>query len=418
MLLLITCCLVGCSGCDSKFINPRISLWQQDKIPYGTWYAYNSLFTYFPEADDIYVLKELPAHGIGQSSADWEELIQTEDSTLQENAIGMEDSTKSESIQPALYIIISPRFLPTDTEKEDLLRFVRNGNHLVIAAIDFDVFFLDSLGVQKVYDQPTISSPDTVLFTLRASTHDKYQTYGYPGEKIPYHFTVDSSSGWEILGTVQSGAPNCIRMQLDAGSITLHANPLQLTNFFLLHKNNHRYWSNLLSGLPDNYSSIMWDDYFRSPRNETANFSSLGVFMKYPSLKWTLYTVLLLLAFLLFSEMKRRRKIIPILTPPENSSLDFVKTIGRLYYQHKDNSDLAIKMEAHLMEFIRQHYHIQGKLPEDQLVKQLSLKSGVAPELLNSLFYEFRMIEEHGAVSDEDLMRMNDLIEQFHIKRS
>jgi hypothetical protein len=140
--------------------------------------------------------------------------------------------------------------------------------------------------------------------------------------------------------------------------------------------------------------------------------------MKYPSLKWTLYTVLLLLAFLLFSEMKRRRKIIPILTPPENSSLDFVKTIGRLYYQHKDNSDLAIKMEAHLMEFIRQHYHIQGNLPEDQLVRQVSLKSGVAPELLNSLFYEFRMIEEHGAVSDEDLMRMNDLIEQFHIKRS
>jgi hypothetical protein len=140
--------------------------------------------------------------------------------------------------------------------------------------------------------------------------------------------------------------------------------------------------------------------------------------MKYPSLKWALYTILLLLAVLLFSEMKRRRKVIPVLTPPENSSLDFVTTIGRLYYQHKDNSDLARKMEAHLLEFIRQHYHIQGNLAGDQLVRQLSLKSGVGQELLDSLFYEFRMIEEHGAVSDEDLLRMNDLIEQFHIKRS
>jgi hypothetical protein len=406
MLLLITCCLVGCAGCDSKFINPRISLWHQDKIPYGTWYAYNSLFTYFPEAEDIFIIKESPDIGIGGSSVDWEESTETNDSAV------------TEDLLPELYLVVSPRFLPTDAEKEDLLRFVRKGNHLVIAALDFDGSFLDSLGVQRVYDQPMISSPDTVLYTLRASALETYQTYGYPGEIIPYHFTVDSSLGWEILGTVQTGAPNCIRMQLDSGSITLHSNPLQLTNFFLLHKNNHRYWSDLLSGLPRSYSFIWWDDYFRTPKTETDNFSSMGVFMKYPALKWALYTILLLLVVLLFSEIKRRRKIIPVLTPPENSSLDFVKTIGRLYYQHKDNSDLAIKMEAHLMEFIRQHYHIQGNLPEDQLVRQLSLKSGVAPELLNSLFYEFRMIEEHGAVSDEDLLRMNDLIEQFHIKRS
>ncbi|MCF1713487.1 DUF4350 domain-containing protein [Flavihumibacter sp. RY-1] len=406
MLLLITCCLVGCAGCDSKFINPRISLWHQDKIPYGTWYAYNSLFTYFPEAEDIFIIKESPAVGIGGSSVDWEESTETNDSTV------------TEELQPELYLVVSPRFLPTDAEKEDLLRFVRKGNHLVIAAIEFDDSFLDSIGVQKVYGQPMISSTDTVLYTLRASVLDTYQTYGYPGEIIPYHFTVDTSSGWEVLGTVQSGAPNCIRMQLDSGSITLHSNPLQLTNFFLLHKDNHRYWSDLLSGLPHSYSFIWWDDYFRTPKTETDNFSSMGVFMKYPALKWALYTILLLLVVLLFSEIKRRRKIIPVLTPPENSSLDFVKTIGRLYYQHKDNSDLAIKMETHLMEFIRQHYHIQGNLPEDQLVRQLSLKSGVASELLTSLFYEFRMIEEHGTVSDEDLLRMNDLIEQFHIKRS
>jgi len=406
LLLLITCCLVGCAGCDSKFINPRISLWQQDKIPYGTWYAYNSLFTYFPEAEDIFLIKESPALGIGGSSVDWEDPAESN------------YSTETEDLLPELYVVVSPRFLPTDAEKEDLLRFVRKGNHLVIASLEYDNSFLDSLGVQIVYDQPVISSADTILYMLRTSALDTYQTYGYPGEKIPYHFTVDSSSGWEILGTIQSGAPNCIRMRLDSGTITLHSNPLQLTNFFLLHKDNHRYWSDLLSGLSHSYSFIWWDDYFRTPKTDTNNFSSLGVFMKYPALKWALYTILFLLGILLFSEMKRRRKIIPVLTPPENSSLDFVKTIGRLYYQHKDNSDLAIKMETHLMEFIRQHYHIQGNLPEDQLVRQLSLKSGVAPALLTSLFYEFRMIEEHGTVSDEDLLRMNDLIEQFHIKRS
>lgn len=412
VLLLMTCCLAGCTGCDSKFINPRISLWYQDKIPYGTWYAYTSLVSFFPEAADVNVLKESPAHFIGRSSTDLDEIIATEDS------MATEVSTSAEDLLPELYIIVSPRFLPTNIEKEELLRFVRKGNHLVIAALEFDTFFLDSLGVEKLYDPTIISTPDTILYSLRSSDSDTYQTYGYPGEHNPGYFKIPNSAGWEVLGTVQSGAPNCIRRQLDSGSVTLHANPLQLTNFFLLHKNNHRYWSALLSALPNNYSSVWWDDYFRSPRNETNNFSGLGVFMKYPSLKWALYTIVLLLAVLLFSEMKRRRKIIPVLTPPANSSLDFVKTIGRLYYQYKDNRDLAGKMQAHLMEFIRQQYHIQSHLPEEQLIRQLSLKSGVEPELLKSLFYEFHLIDAQGVVSDKELMRMHDLIEQFHIKRS
>ena len=400
ILLLITCCMVGCSGCDTKFINPRMSLWYQDKIPYGTWYAYTSLSTYFPKAREISVLKESPVYNIGQYYQE------------------AEDSSEAQIPLPELYIIVSPRFLPTEDEKNELLGFVKKGNHLVIAAMQLDDSFLDSLGVENVYYQPGTAQVDTALYTFRSSALERYQTYGYPGETMSRYFKMDKNSGWETLGTLSSGAPNCIRLQIDSGTITLHANPLQLTNFFLLHKNNHRYWSDLLSELPRAYALIWWDNYFRSPRNETDNFSSLGVFMKYPSLKWALYTILLLLAVLLFSEMKRRRKVIPVLTPPENSSLDFVTTIGRLYYQHKDNSDLARKMEAHLLEFIRQHYHIQGNLAGDQLVRQLSLKSGVGQELLDSLFYEFRMIEEHGAVSDEDLLRMNDLIEQFHIKRS
>jgi hypothetical protein len=140
--------------------------------------------------------------------------------------------------------------------------------------------------------------------------------------------------------------------------------------------------------------------------------------MNYPSLKWALYTIVLMLLLLLFSEVKRRRKIIPVVHPPVNSSLDFVQTIGRLYYQHKDNADLARKIEMHFMEFIRQHYQLYSNQADDQLVRQLSLKSGVDAAVLESLFYEFRMIDEHGTVADEDLLRMNDLIEEFHIKRS
>ena len=401
----VTGCLL-LVACTSKTINPRVSLWYQDKIPYGTWFAYNSLYSLFPEVEEISLQQESPDYAMNLDPMEWED------------SNDVEDSTEAEVLLPELYIVISTKFLPSKTEKEKLLQYARRGNHLVISSLQLDESFLDTLGVEEAYVQYTQSYEDTTLYTLRTTDSATYQLFGYPGEQMFSHFTFNDSSGWKILGTNQYGAPNCIRKQMDSGSITLHANPLQFSNFFLLHKKNYRYWSELLTGLPHAYSGILWDDYFRLATPPKENFSSLGVFMNYPSLKWALYTILLMLLLLLFSEVKRRRKIIPVVHPPVNSSLDFVQTIGRLYYQHKDNADLARKIEMHFMEFIRQHYHLYSNQADDQLVRQLSLKSGVDAALLESLFYEFRMIEEHGTVADEDLLRMNDLIEEFHIKRS
>lgn len=390
--------LLACMSCSRKSINPRISLWHQDKIPYGTWFAYQSLFYLYPDTVDIVIQKMSP-----------EIFMASDDSE------GFED----DSIQkkPELYLSVSRNFFASDAETENLLNYVKNGNHLVIAALEFSSDLLDTLKID-VSHANIASSTDTVLYMARSGNKAAFESYGYPGFTPKQFFEIKDSSQWVVLGKNHNGFANCIRMQLDSGTITLHANPLQFTNFFLLHKNNHRIWSSLLEGLPSEYSTIWWDNYFRNWKKDTDSFSSLGVFMKYPSLKWGLYTILIMLILLLFSEMKRRTKPIPVLSPVENSSLDFVKTIGRLYLQHRDNVDLARKMESHFRDFIRHQYNLSGQVPDTELAGQLSLKSGVDQELIKSILSEFRMIDEHGAVSDGDLLHINELIEQFHIKRS
>jgi hypothetical protein len=134
--------LTGCLllvACTSKTINPRVSLWYQDKIPYGTWFAYNSLYSLFPEVEEIILQQESPDYALNLDPMEWD------------------DSTEAEVLLPELYIVISTKFLPSKTEKEKLLQYARRGNHLVISSLQLDESFLDTLGVEEAYIQYTPS---------------------------------------------------------------------------------------------------------------------------------------------------------------------------------------------------------------------------------------------------------------------
>ena len=44
--------IAGCSGPGNK-MNKRVTLWRNDKIPYGAWYAYNQVESIFPKAEVV-----------------------------------------------------------------------------------------------------------------------------------------------------------------------------------------------------------------------------------------------------------------------------------------------------------------------------------------------------------------------------
>ncbi|WP_290709035.1 DUF4350 domain-containing protein, partial [Flavihumibacter sp. CACIAM 22H1] len=380
--------LTGCFPDRDKKINPRISLWQKDKIPYGTWYAHASLADYFPSSGEINEQKISPERLADFQRYYWNINTYNEDDTLvttepvveeeevvepgsappTDDAVGqamseaasdiavpdidsavnvVRDSilavTDSLAVEPSydtsmyeeeeeaesepalereLYMIVSPQFYPTEKEQELLLRYVSNGNHLFIAAFDFGKSFLDTLKLQLDYQGLIFNQKDTLLYLIRSSTNELVKPYGYPGFGMDQFFVFQEALDWEILGQTRQEKPNFIRIRKDSGSITLISNPLLLSNFFLLHKNNHEAFEAMMAGLPAHYSRIWWDEYYRHADPDRSSFSSLGVFMKYPSLRWALYTSLLMLTLLLLSELKRRRKIIPLQPAVENSSLD------------------------------------------------------------------------------------------------
>jgi len=133
-----------------------------------------------------------------------------------------------------------------------------------------------------------------------------------------------------------------------------------------------------------------------------------------PSLRAAFWLTLLVFLLIFLFDSKRKQRIIPQIQPLRNASLDFVKTIGRLYYQYRDNKNLGVKMTAHLMDHIRRRYNLSTATMDEKFVDNLAYKSGYDHAALKKIFYHAKWIQDSPRISDEELMEFQKLTEAFY----
>ncbi|HYC29906.1 MAG TPA: DUF4350 domain-containing protein [Chitinophagaceae bacterium] len=388
LLLCLAPVMFSCnSSIEDKKINERVTLRHTDKIPYGTYVAFENLHFIFPGAE-VEVNKISPSN---YKSFTYSYDYPTEDNSANEKT---------------LYIIISPYFDPDLREYNALMRFIGQGNHVFIAADYWGREFCDSLkmDVSDVYrDSVWTSVQNPVTYDSLAFT--------YPGNSIGGYFIKFDSTYANILGRNDSGNVNFIKHSYQGGgSLYMHASPLAFTNFFLLHKANNSYYNNVLSYLPKKVRQIEWDEYFRYGRR----FSSLQVIMEQPGLRAAFWIVLLIFGLIFLFDSKRKQRIIPVIAPLKNASLDFVKTVGRLYYNYRDNKNLGLKMTAHLMDHIRSRYNIPTSTLDERFILTLASKSGYDNEALKKMIYMAKWMQDSPRIVETELMEFHKLTEDFY----
>ena len=142
----------------------------------------------------------------------------------------------------------------------------------------------------------------------------------------------------------------------------------------------------------------MWDEYYlykKSDDNEREEKKSwLSVLFRYPALKAALLTAIFTLLLFVLLEMRRKQRFIPVITKPRNDSLDFVKTIGRLYYDKGDHKNLCRKMAAYFLEHVRNKYKLPTGTLDDEFVKNLQFKSGVEEQEIRSIVSFIKYLDE------------------------
>jgi hypothetical protein len=372
-------------------LDERITLRRKDKIPYGAAVAYNNLPYLFPKAA-IYSSRQEPGY--------WDSLSNYESKQV--------------------FLSISGRLNADESEMKRLISFAENGNDVFIitrylsAAADKILKCSSSSYSLSLFSDDDME--DSLHIKLNNPPFRKNIEYSYPGKKFDSYFDEIDSVTTDILGYNENGHPNFIHLRAGKGNFYVHLEPLAFSNYFLLNKNNIRYYENALSMIPADVKKIVWDEYYLNKITIKDKKDWLSVLFRFPALKAALLTAIFTLLLYVLLEMRRKQRYIPLITKPRNDSLDFVKTIGRLYYDKGDHKNLCSKMAAYFLEYVRNRYKLATGNLNDEFIKGLQYKTGCEEQEIRGIVSYIKWLDEAPAVSQNQLKDFHKRLEAFYKK--
>ncbi|MBE2246060.1 MAG: hypothetical protein IAE67_02285 [Candidatus Competibacteraceae bacterium] len=314
------------------------------------------------------------------------------------------------------YILITNKYTAGDEENDALFNFVSRGNNLFIATseINYILYQQTGLSIESDYSHPDSLLTSTINFT--ETSLKKNEGYKFRGSHVSNYFSIDSlMSSYEILilGKNAKNQPNFVCMKIEEGLLFMHANPLVFTNYNIVYDPlNQEYVSKALSYLP--IQSVIWDDYYNlGPEGST---SEVRYLLSSPYLKTAWFILLFSILTYMLTESKRRQRIIPVIKPPINTTLEFTHTVGRLYFQQKDHANLARKKVTYFLESIRRRFNIDTQQINEEFAEQLSARSGVDKDTVQSVTKHIQRIQSGIAASEKELLALSHSIDMFNIK--
>ena len=108
--------------------------------------------------------------------------------------------------------------------------------------------------------------------------------------------------------------------------------------------------------------------------------------------------------------------MIPLISRPRNESLEFVKTMGRIYYQRRDHLNLAHKMAAHFRDHVRSRFNLTTVDMDDNFIITLHKKSGYQENEIKQIVEFRQFIDTAPAISDRQLIEFQKKLESFYEK--
>ncbi|MEQ8478003.1 DUF4350 domain-containing protein [Fulvivirga sp.] len=310
--------------------------------------------------------------------------------------------------------ILSESFSPSDEDTKSLLKFISKGNNAFVSSEYFGKSkLLDTLDLtvkNLIFDQNIINGltmADTLLvnFTNSQLRHNA----GYPYEKSTISNYFEELGSSVVVGQLTTDEPVLIKLKIGEGHLYLSTTPLAFTNNYLLIEDNNEFVSKAMSYLPN--EKLHWTAYYQTGRLESQ--TPLRYILSNDSLSITYYLVIISLLLFIVFEVKRRQRIIPIIEPPKNTTLEFVGTLGNLYYQNSNHKNIAEKRIAFFTEKVRSNYYMKNKDWSEEFMNEVAQKTGNDIGLTKALFAQISKIRNSSSVDERDLNELSKNLDNF-----
>ena len=212
-----------------------------------------------------------------------------------------------------------------------------------------------------------------------------------------------------VLGNNSSKQINFLKIPFKQGNIFLNLQPLAFTNYHILYSGKPSYANHALAYLPE--QNIIWDEYYKPGK---VSGSPIRYILSQPPLK-AAYMVLFfsLLIYLVF-EFKRKQRPVPFIKPLDNKSMEFVKTLGSLYFHKRDNKSLALKKHMFFRDFIKSKFYLKPDFEDEKQIDKIARKTGIEIQQYHDLQKNKQKIANSRQISDKQLIDFNKLIENLY----
>lgn len=380
-------------GCKKQVLPSLKETYERaDKLPFGSFVAYKSL-------NSIYQNDVKISHG----------------------SLAVFNQTQPK--KKALYMIVMQNLALTKQDVKHFLNFLDDGNDIFISADFIDPQFLNeincsSMRIAEVLAESKGTMRNTFVSYRRNELYTPKQFFYYYFPFLNYFPHYDKRRS-QVLGTNEAGLPNFIVYSGSGGRVFVHLAPRTFGNYFLLGNKNYEYLQYVLEVISPGNKTIYWDEYYK--RGENLNndskadekFSTLRVVKNNPALNHAFWLIVSVLLLFVFFKIKRKQRMIPEVTPPQNATVEFTKTIAALYLQRKDNKKMAEKRIAYFYESISNRYFVGGNMNQAAIFKAWAQKKGADEKQVGRLLNMIREVHEKETVSDEELIALNRLLEEF-----
>lgn len=352
-----------------------------------------------------------------------------------------------DSVRNANFVYVGQGLYLDEVDVTALLNFVEHGNTAMICSkwIPDDLiyhFYGPSCFYQHTsgyYESVSYYPDDSVRFHL--SEPGYVRDTGFVAS-FPYNFRptthywayVDSAMicdpayGLETMGVLDSGLINFLRLDWGEGHIYLNTSPELFTNYYLSDSSRYDYAKGVFSYLDD--GPVFWNEYARSrqppPQNRQGNpyqpdggrqllsdNHGLRFILDQPTLAFAWYLFVFGGLLYLFFRGKRRQRVIPLHRPPENTSMRYVDTVGRLAQQHGNHLRLARREVKMLRHYLYERFHLrwpEGEPPP----ASLSEHTGIPAQTLTRVLDQIREVEGADWMKEQELLDFYDAIRVFY----
>ena len=370
-----------------KPIDWRKTYLKNDKIPFGCYAVFNLLNTY------------------GKT-------IEVNQQTLYSINDQADDTLKT-------LIIVNDKIEFTKFEVKSLFEYIKKGNSVLISSNDFDGALKDTFKLKTKYNWVIASGPLDSLLAKRsfeisytAPKNNILKSYSYPQVAAESYFTKFDTALFSVSSVNKTHQPVLLEANIGKGKLLISSLPDVFGNLSIVENPNRFYTYTLLSKLKNN--TILWDEHYKTYNIQKKGifqfiFSNDALYMGY------IIAILGLLFFMLF-EMKRKQRAIPIIEPLKNSTLEFVDVISHVYFNSNNHKHIAEETIQYFYFYIRRKFNVNTNEINEELYTTVHRLSNIDKDTVRKLFVYCENLKHAPALTQNDLLELNDRINNFKQK--